>query len=281
MSGTASKIGEHRVLIISVAIIVAVFVFTIIHSGKGSNTSVSTTGSSPAPVSLIKEVSSIPTSVFDKIGTGSVTGSPKPISAPALTSGGKPEVFYEGAEYCPYCATERWAIVAALSRFGTFAKLGETHSSTTDVYPDTQTLSFYGSSFNSAYISFVPLEIYTNIESDTSDSGYIALQKPTAAETALVGTYDNVPYLPSDEAGSIPFMDFGGHSVVAGATYNPAVLQGLSWNQIAKDMHIPSSAVAKGADGAANTLTASICEMTDNQPATACDQTVQQIESAP
>ena len=38
---------------------------------------------------------------------------------PALTSGGKPEILYVGAEYCPYCAAERWAMVVALSRFGT------------------------------------------------------------------------------------------------------------------------------------------------------------------
>ena len=43
----------------------------------------------------------------DAVGKG--TSNPKmlvPLSgAPALASGGKPEVLYMGAEYCPFCAT--------------------------------------------------------------------------------------------------------------------------------------------------------------------------------
>jgi hypothetical protein len=282
MSAFTSRVGEHRVLIISAVVVVAVFAVAVAHGGgKSNNTPTSTTGSSPAPASLVSEVGSVPTSVFDAIGSGSATTSPISISAPALTSGGKPEVFYEGAEYCPYCATERWAMAAALSRFGTFSKLGETHSSTTDVYANTQTLSFYNSVYTSSYISFVPLEVYTNIPSDSSESGYTTLQTPTSGEEALVTKYDAVPYLPSQEAGSIPFIDFGGRDLIAGASYDPQVLQGLTWDQIATDMHNPSSKVARGVDGAANTLTAAICKLTDNQPATACDQAVQQIESQP
>ena len=40
-----------------------------------------------------------------------------------LTADGKPLVLYVGAEYCPYCAAERCAMVQALSRFGTFSNL--------------------------------------------------------------------------------------------------------------------------------------------------------------
>ena len=191
---------------------------------------------------------------------------------------GKPEVFYEGAEYCPYCAAERWSVTAALSRFGTFTKLGISHSSTVDVYPGTKTLSFYHSVYTSQYLSFDPLEIYTNIPS--SSNGYVKLQSPTPAESALVSKYDSTTYLPSSEAGSIPFIDFGGMYLVAGASYNPQVLQGLSQSKIASDMHDPSSSVAKGADGAANLMVAAICKMTDNQPTTACDQMTQGLEGS-
>ena len=45
---------------------------------------------------------------------------------------GKPGVLYIGAEFCPFCATERWAMVNALGRFGTFSGLKITNSSTTD-----------------------------------------------------------------------------------------------------------------------------------------------------
>jgi len=271
--------NQFRFLIVGIVVVVIVFIF-IVTRGGGNNpksSSGSTSGSTKAPASLVNEIATIPSSVFDSIGTGTATGKPIAISAPALTQNNKPEVFYEGAEFCPFCATERWAMAASLMRFGTFTNLGETHSSTTDVYPNTQTLSFYGSTYTSQYITFVPLEIYTNIP-DSADGYYTALQAPTAAESSLVSKYDATPYLPSADAGSIPFIDFGGAYLIAGATYSPTVLQGLSHTQIASDMHSPTSAVAKGADGAANTMTAAICKLTDNQPATVCDATIQQIE---
>ena len=81
-----------------------------------------------------------------------------PASSPGrtLTSDGKPRIVYLGAEYCPYCATERWAMVNALSRFGTFKNLKITTSSATDVDANTPTFSFYGSTFTSPYIKFEP-----------------------------------------------------------------------------------------------------------------------------
>jgi hypothetical protein len=48
------------------------------------------------------------------------------------------------------------------------------------------------------------------------------------------------------------------------------VLQGLTWAQIAADLHDPSSAVAKGALGSANMFTAAICKITGNAPASVC-----------
>ncbi len=48
----------------------------------------------------------------------------------------KPQVAYIGAEYCPFCASERWPMVIALSRLGTFSGLGLTTSSATDVFPE-------------------------------------------------------------------------------------------------------------------------------------------------
>ncbi len=34
---------------------------------------------------------------------------------------GKPEVLFVGAEFCPFCAAERWPLIVALSRFGHFS----------------------------------------------------------------------------------------------------------------------------------------------------------------
>ncbi len=98
------------------------------------------------------------------------------------------------------------------------------------------------------------------------------LQKPTAAEQALITKYDG-------STGPIPFIDFGNHYMISGVSYDPGVLHGLSWSTIATDLSNPNSAVAKAADGTANYITAAICKMTGNQPASACTSTVQSLES--
>ena len=120
----------------------------------------------------------------------------------------------------------------------------------------------------------------TNIP-DPSNGGYTTLQTPTAAQQALITKWDNQPYISSSEpAGSIPFIYFGGKSMIVGTS--PAqnqALSGLDWNQIAADLHNPNSAVAKAEVGEANYITAAICKMTGNQPASACTATVQALES--
>jgi hypothetical protein len=52
--------------------------------------------------------------------------------------------------------------------------------------------------------------------------------------------------------------------------YNPQVLAGKSWSQIAAALKDPSSPIAKSVDGAANYLTAAICKTTNNMPAAVC-----------
>ena len=73
-------------------------------------------------------------------------------------------------------------------------------------------------------------------------------------------------------------MDFGNKYLIAGASYNPGVLAGLSWATIGADLSNPNSAVAKAVDGTANYITAAICQLTGNQPASACTATVKSLE---
>ena len=67
--------------------------------------------------------------------------------------------------------------------------------------------------------------------------------------------------------------------MIIGARYDPGVLAGLTWATIAADLHNPNSAVAKAVDGTANYITAAICKLTGNQPASACTATVKSLES--
>src|SRR6185437_10353713 len=89
------------------------------------------TAPTPASSSVLKDVTQVDPSVLNTVGTGGVTSPLQAIKnpPPSLTGPtGKPEFLYMGAEYCPYCAAERWAEVVALSRFGTFSHLNETTS---------------------------------------------------------------------------------------------------------------------------------------------------------
>ncbi len=234
-----------------------------------------------APAALVTKVTSLPATVFDTVGTGDAKPAPTPITAPALTSGGKPQILYVGAEYCPYCATERWPMVIALSRFGTFSGLRTTHSSSTDVFPNTQTFSFHGASYESNWIAFTGVEMQSN---QRQGDGYASLDTLTPAQQQVFDTYDRAPYVGTDPAssGAIPFIDFGGKFVSAGATYDPAVLQGKSATEIADALSNPAGDIARGAVGAANSFTATICKLTKNQPAVVCsDPAITKIEASP
>src|SRR5579859_353454 len=212
---------------------------------------------------VLSMLTGLPSSELDQVGTGAAQNIIKPVNGPALTVSGKPMVFYFGAEYCPYCAAERWAMIVALSRFGTFSGLQTTTSSSSDIYPDTPTFTFHGASYASQYIVFQSVE--------SSDRNQHALESPTASQVALVNSYDS--------GGSIPFVDFGNRYAFDGATYKPDVLQGLTSQQVANDLQNPSSPQAQGILGSANLITAAICKLTSNQPTTACTPAIQAIEA--
>lgn len=247
-------------------VVVAIGVAAVVAVSSGSKPSVN---DAAAPAAVVKAATTVPRAVFDTVASGTATAAPKKVSAPALTQGGNPRIVYIGAEYCPYCATERWAMVAALARFGTFSGLKSTHSSSVDVFPSTQTLSFHGSTYTSPYLVFTPVETNTN---QVQGDGYVSLDKPTAEEEKLLTTYDVPPYSGTDasSAGAIPFIYFAGKYISVGATYDPSTLQGKSASEIAAALSDPTSAIGKGAIGAANGLTAAICSITRNQPAAVC-----------
>jgi hypothetical protein len=209
---------------------------------------------------------SLPPSEFETVGQGSANNVIKPISGSPLTGAtGKPEVFYLGAEYCPYCAAERWPLIIALSRFGTFSGLQTTTSSSSDVYPNTPTFTFRSATYTSQYIDFRPVE--------TTDRDHNPLQTPTASEQQLVTRYDT--------ANSIPFVDFANRYAFSGAMYTPDVIGGMSWQAVADAITQPDSTQAKAIVGSANLITAAICKTTANQPASVCSTAaIQNLETA-
>jgi thiol-disulfide isomerase/thioredoxin len=254
--------------VLAVLAVVAVFIGIKLSTSGSSGGS----GNGTAQPAVVSTVTSIPSATTDAVGKGA--SNPKmliPLSgAAALTSGGKPEVLYMGAEYCPFCATERWAMLNALSRFGAFSNIRFIHSAADDTPASVPTLTFYQSGYSSKYVTFTPVEMQ-KIDRST-------LQNPTDAQKALLNKYDAPPYVQGG-AGSIPFMDFGGRYMISGASYDYNVLSGKTWAQIAAAMKDPSTDIAKGALGTANQMTAAICKLTGNQPATACTASIKALEA--
>lgn len=269
------------------AVVIVVIAFVLIKGNSNGSGSTGSNGPTGAALStLTRQVTGVPVSTQDKVGAGTVASSNfittsgiasasaagssyfATVNGSPLTSGGKPEVLYVGAEYCPYCAAQRWAMIVSLSRFGTFSGLTTIHSSSTDVDPNTPSFTFYGSKYTSKYVTFTSVEETTVTEKP--------LQTPTSAEAALVAKYD-----PGTSAGSpIPFIDVGNKYAQVGnlAQYSPTVLAGKSWSQIAAALSQPNSAIAKGILGSANYMTAGICSLTNNQPASACTPAIKALE---
>jgi thiol-disulfide isomerase/thioredoxin len=255
-----------------IAVVAIVVAFVVIKSNSNNSSAASTPGypTGSQLSSIVDKVTSVPESTLRTVGAGSVASKPQSISGPLLRSGGKPEMLYIGAEYCPYCAAERWAMIVALSHFGTFSGLQAMQSSGTDVYANTPTFTFVDAKYTSKYVTFTPVE--------TEDRSGNTLQTPTAAEQALMSKYDAPPHVPATDAGSIPFVSIGNRYLIVGASYDPGVLSGLSWDQVATDLHDPTTAVAKGVNGTANYITAALCKLTDDKPGSACTSAVKELQ---
>lgn len=193
------------------------------------------------------------------------------VSNPPLTSNGKPEFLYIGAEWCPFCAAERWSIIVALSKFGTFSGLEYMLSSASDQPPSVPTLSFARATFTSPYVAFVGVE--------TQDRDRNNLQTLTSGQQALQDQLD--------PGRGVPFIDIGGIYVIhapstaptihSGSQYDPGILAGQNWTQIGAQLDSPGTAIAQHVDGAADQIVSAICKIDNSQPSSICSESYGQI----
>ena len=119
-------------LIVVAIILLGALVLVRDNSGPRTTSTVETF--SPAPSSLVSTMTSVPASVYNAVGVSSPAN---PVQAPRPTGNGTaplwlatadggpplPVVFFYGAEFAPYAAAQRWPLILALSRFGTFSQL--------------------------------------------------------------------------------------------------------------------------------------------------------------
>ncbi len=238
-------------VLLGLALIIGVFLFLANQQSGNSGTR----GQTDAAV--LNMVSTVKPAVLAQVGTGGVQNMLQgtPAGTPLLTGpNGKPEFFYYGAEFCPYCAAQRWAVVVALSRFGTFTQLPESTSSSIDIYPNTATFTFYHSAYSSSYLAFVPLE--------AQDRQHNPLEAPTADQQQLINRYNFTGY---------PSIDIANRYLIRGPLFSPEALASLSQRDIAGQLSDPSSKVTQNILGSANYMTAAICAATKNQPASVCN----------
>lgn len=171
-----------------------------------------------------------------------------------FVSAGKPTVVYVGGEFCPYCAVERWALIIALMRFGSFTGLEYMNSAPNDVGAgDYATFTFVGSSYSSQYISFRPYE--------ASDRSEHALQTVPSNYSAVWQSKAN---------GGVPFVDFGNtYLLLSSLPTDPTTLTGKNWTSIITGVSTSDAAGVQIRE-AANLFTAVVCKLTQDAPTSVC-----------
>jgi thiol-disulfide isomerase/thioredoxin len=242
--------------VVVVAVVGAVIAIVAVNSGGSKKSSEASVAASSA---VVTQIASVPEATLSQIGKGGAYTKFTSISDNPLTVGGKPGVLFVGGEFCPYCAGERWALIQALSRFGTFSGLTQIHSSESNI----ATFDFVNAKYTSKYVSFVAREI--------DDQNHEPLQKLDSTQQTLFDKYSG--------GGYFPFVYVNGKYVFHGADMDVSPLIGKNWQEIAAAMQDPSSSIAKSVDGEANYLTAAICKATGNKPAAACTSTVTGLQS--
>ena len=161
-------------------------------------------------------------------------------------------MLYYGAEYCPYCAAERWAMAAALSRFGTWSDLKITASSHTDVDPHHPHLQLPRGHPDQPVPHLRGDRAVHQRAALRAGPGYTTLQNPTKAEAASSPKYSSSQYLPNASTSggiSFPFVDINNVALFSGASYDPGILAGQTWTDIASGLSDPTNPIDPGDRG--------------------------------
>lgn len=195
-----------------------------------------------------------------RLNTAPVDPHLRPISGPRVGNNRKVGVLYVGADFCPYCAGQRWGLMLTLLRFGKFSGLHYMLSSASDVYANTPTVTFQHARYQSRYVSFHAVE--------TTDRDRHSLMMPNAAQTNILDTFDAPPYVRF--AGSIPFVYVDGRYLVRQLLVRPTELTHMDWQQIATTLANPDSTLFRSVMPRVNLMTAAICHLDGGKPADVC-----------
>jgi len=244
----------------------------LVRDNSGPSTTSTVETFSPAPSSLISTLTSVPASVYDAVGVSSPANPVQPLepagngSEPMwlAANGGAPEpvVFFYGAEFAPYAAVQRWPLLLALSRFGTFNQLGLMQSSGSTAFANLSTFTFSNLSYSSKYLILESVERYSSL--NPTGARYLSLQTPNARQAAAIASYGT-------SADTFALLDVANRFVLNGASFAPGVLAGLSQSQIAGNLTTPASPLTQAVLSAANEITATICAVDGDKPDAVCE----------
>lgn len=232
----------------------------------GSPSLPTVTSLSPATPLIRSEVTGVPAAVYNAVG---VVSPIVPVVAPEVLHSApsssaarstRPFVLFVGAEYCSFCAAERWPLIAALSRFGQFGTLYDVESSPIDYAADTPSFSFYGTKYRSHLLVFHAYEVRSDV---LGANGYLPLMRINKSTRALLERYD-----PSM---TYPFVDIDNEVLVPLAELSPETFVATTREQVAGDLVDPTNPVTQGIIASANYLTAAICAVDRERPASVCE----------
>jgi len=170
-------------------------------------------------------------------------------------SDGRPLTLFVGGQFCPFCASMRWPVVKALSRFGTFSGLGQMQSRAgTDGFASIATYDFAHATYKSDLLTVHLVE--------AADANGNPLQQPTGDDMELFNRFD--------PNGSIPFVFIAG-TYVAQLPYSPQLLAGRSFDKIRDEVNAANPGdIGWTVDKEADAITAAICKVDGGDPATVC-----------
>ncbi|HUX85490.1 MAG TPA: DUF929 family protein [Chloroflexota bacterium] len=197
---------------------------------------------------------------YTVLGHRSVAPSPaignfQRVADPAVTPGQPVPVFFLSALYCPFCGAERWALVDALGRFGTWSNLNPSQSTAgVDGIAAVPTYDFVHAHYNSRYAAFTPR--------DVADAQGNPLEPLQPEERTLVNRYD--------PDGGIPFLMIDGAFTQLSSGYSPGLLAGKSFAQVQGEV-TSNTADGQAIHHEADVITALICEADGGQPRNVCD----------
>lgn len=212
------------------------------------------------PATLLKTLSAASQSGLSMTPAPGDTLDLQSINGPRVAKGNKVGLLYVGADFCPYCAGQRWALVLALLRFGQFHGLEYMASSPTDAYANTPTFTFQNATYTSKYVDFSAVETMTRHGKK--------LQSMNKAQSAIFNKFNAPPY--KQQFGGIPFVYIGGLYMLTIPMVRPDMLGNMDWDQIAGSLNNQQSNLFQAVMPQVNALSAAICRMDGGNPDNVC-----------